>query len=147
MRKVMTTRFGEIEVADDKIVRFEDGLPAFEDEHEFHMIAYDKESPYYFLQSMATPELAFLVVVPYIFFPEYEFRLDDEAAEQLGIAAPEDLEIYVLLTIPEGKIPAVTANLMAPVVVNRRTLAAKQVILTEGEYTTKTPLFARGEDA
>ena len=32
MRKVSTVRFGEIEVAEDKIVRFEEGMPAFEKE-------------------------------------------------------------------------------------------------------------------
>ena len=47
MRKVSTVRFGEIEVAEDKIVRFEEGMPAFEKEHEFVVIPYDEKSPYY----------------------------------------------------------------------------------------------------
>ena len=42
MRKVSTVRFGEIEVAEDKIVRFEEGMPAFEKEHEFVVIPYDE---------------------------------------------------------------------------------------------------------
>ena len=35
MRKVNTSRFGEIEVDEAKVVHFKDGIPAFEDEHEF----------------------------------------------------------------------------------------------------------------
>ena len=38
MKKVNTLRFGEIEVAEEKVVHFEDGIPAFEDEHEFLII-------------------------------------------------------------------------------------------------------------
>ena len=60
MRKVNTVRFGEIEVEEEKVVHFKNGIPAFEDEHEFLIIPYDEESPYYFMQSLKTPELAFL---------------------------------------------------------------------------------------
>ena len=83
MKKVNTLRFGEIEVDEDKIVHFEDGIPAFEDEHEFLIIPYDEESPYVFLQSLTTPELAFLMTVPFVFFPEYEFELDDEMQNKI----------------------------------------------------------------
>lgn len=69
MKKVNTLRFGEIEVDEGKIVHFADGIPAFEEEHEFLIIPYDEESPYVFLQSMATPELAFLMTMPFVFFP------------------------------------------------------------------------------
>ena len=41
MRKIKTTRFGEIEEDEGKIVRFAAGLPAFEDEHEFIIVPYD----------------------------------------------------------------------------------------------------------
>ena len=71
MRTVYTVRFGEIEVEEDKIVHFENGIPAFEDEHEFLIIPYDEESPYYFMQSLKSPELAFLITTPFIFFPDY----------------------------------------------------------------------------
>ena len=41
--KIKTTRFGEIEVEDEKIVHFKDGIPAFDDEHEFIVIPYGDE--------------------------------------------------------------------------------------------------------
>ena len=82
MRKVNTIRFGEVEVAEDKVVHFADGIPAFEDEHEFVIVPYDEESPYVFLQSLTTPDLAFLMTVPFVFFPDYEFELDDDNQER-----------------------------------------------------------------
>ncbi|SFH75517.1 flagellar assembly protein FliW [Selenomonas caprae] len=141
MKKVNTLRFGEIEVEEEKVVHFEDGIPAFEDEHEFLIIPYDDESPYVFLQSITTPDLAFLMTMPFVFFPEYEFELDDDSQNKLGIKTQEDMLIYTLLTIPGGKVADMTANLMAPVVLNQNTMQARQIVLDKSRYTTKHRLF------
>ncbi len=146
MKKVNTLRFGEIEIDEEKIVHFEDGIPAFEEEHDFVIIPYDDESPYVFLQSLSTPELAFLMTMPFVFFPDYEFELDDENQEKLGITAQEDMLIYTLLTIPGGKVPEMTANLMAPVVVNSATMQARQIVLDKSRYTTKHRLFPENKE-
>ena len=147
MRKVDTVRFGEIEVEEDKIVHFEQGIPAFEDEHEFLVIPYDTESPYYFMQSLATPDLAFLLTVPFVFFPDYEFELDDEVLKQLGIKQQEEILIYALITIPGGKVEDMTANLMAPVVINTTNMQARQVVLDRSGYTTRHRLFPKKEES
>ena len=141
MKKVNTLRFGEIEVDEGKIVHFADGIPAFEEEHEFLIIPYDEESPYVFLQSMVTPELAFLMTMPFVFFPEYEFELDDANQEKLGLTREEDMLVYMLLTIPDGKVESMTANLMAPIVMNQVTMQARQIVLDKSPYTTKHRLF------
>ena len=140
-RKVHTLRFGDITIDEDKVIHFDEGIPAFEDEHEFAVIPYDDESPYVFLQSLSTPDLAFLMTVPFVFFPDYEFELDDANQQKLGLEKEEDLLIYTLLTIPGGKVPDMTANLMAPIVINARTKQAKQVVLENSPYTTKHRLF------
>ncbi len=147
MRKVDTARFGEIDVEEDKIVHFEQGIPAFEDEHEFLVIPYDAESPYYFMQSLATPDLAFLLTVPFVFFPDYEFELDDEVLKQLGIKQQEEILIYALITIPGGKVEDMTANLMAPVVINTTNMQARQVVLDRSGYTTRHRLFPKKEES
>lgn len=141
MKKVNTLRFGEIEVDEGKIVHFADGIPAFEEEHEFLIIPYDEESPYVFLQSMVTPELAFLMTMPFVFFPEYEFELDDANQEKLGLTRQEDMLVYMLLTIPDGQVESMTANLMAPIVMNQVTMQARQIVLDKSPYTTKHRLF------
>ena len=146
MKKVNTLRFGEIEIDEEKVVHFEDGIPAFEEEHDFVIIPYDDESPYVFLQSLSTPELAFLMTMPFVFFPDYEFELDDENQEKLGITSQEDMLIYTLLTIPGGKVPEMTASLMAPVVVNSATMQARQIVLDKSRYTTKHRLFPENRE-
>lgn len=146
MKKFDTLRFGEIEVDEGKIVRFEAGIPAFEDEHEFVLIPYDEESPYLFLQSVATPELAFLMTNPFLFFPDYAFELDDASQNALGIKEQDDLELYVLLTLPNGSVPDMTANLMAPVVIGNKAMRGKQIVLEKSHYTTKHRLFPKKEE-
>ena len=143
MRKITTTRFGEIEEDEGKIVHFTAGLPAFEDEHEFIIIPYDEESPYVFLQSVTTPDLAFLMAIPFIFFPDYEFRLEDDVLESLALERQEDLLLYTLLTIPGSDIREMTANLLAPIVINSRTNEGRQIVLDKSSYRTKHKLFSK----
>ena len=141
MTQIKTARFCELEIQEDRIFHFADGLPAFEDEREFVILPFDDDSPYSFLQSVATPELAFLMTVPFVFFPDYEFVLEDDVMAALAIKGSEDMQIYTLVTIPGGNIKEMTANLMAPVVINKKTREAKQVVLDKSQYTTKHRLF------
>lgn len=141
MKTIHTVRFGDFEVEEKSIVHFAQGIPAFEDEHEFVLIPYDAESPYLFLQSCQTPDLAFLMTSPYLFFKDYEFEIDDATEKKLRLQSPEDVAVYVLLTIPGGSIKDMTANLMAPVIINQNTLDAVQLVLEKSPYQTKHRLF------
>ena len=141
MKTVNTVRFGEIEVEEEKVVHFKEGIPAFEDEHEFLIIPYDEESPYYFMQSLKTPELAFLITTPFIFFPDYVIEIDDETLDELKIKNQEDVMLYSLITIPNGSVRYMTANLLAPVVINTENMQAKQIVMEKTRYTTKHRLF------
>lgn len=145
MRKVNTLRFGEIEVDESKILHFEHGIPAFDNEHEFVVIPFEENSPYLFLQSLQTPDLSFLMTIPFVFFPDYEFKLDDAIIDQLSVESPDDLQIYTLITIPNGNVKFMTANLLAPVVVNKNNLKARQVVLDRTSYKTKHRLFPDAE--
>ena len=141
MRKVNTDRFGEIEIDENRIIHFKDGIPAFEDEHEFVILPYDEESPYYFMQSLKEPSLAFLLTIPEIFFPDYSAEITDDIVAELKITNVEKILVYVLITIPNGSIRYMTANLLAPLIINIENMQAKQVVMEKSSYTTKHRLF------
>ena len=141
MKKINTLRFGELEIEEQDVVRFADGIPAFEDEHEFGVLPYEEGTPYMFLQSMATPELAFLMTDPFVFFPDYSFELDDENMDKLEIKTMDDVLVCTLISIPRSGVADMTTNLLAPVVINRHTMQAKQIVLERTQYTTKHRLF------
>ena len=141
MKKINTLRFGELEIEEQDVVRFADGIPAFEDEHEFVVLPYEEGTPYMFLQSMMTPELAFLMTDPFVFFPDYSFELDDENMDKLEIKTMDDVLVCTLISVPRSGVADMTTNLLAPVVINRHTMQARQIVLEKTQYTTKHRLF------
>ncbi len=86
------------------------------------------------------------MTIPFVFFPDYEFEIDDETLEKLGIRNQEELLIYALITLPGGRVEDMTANLMAPVVINTTNMQARQVVLDRSRYTTKHRLFPKHEE-
>ena len=145
--KIMTSRFGEIEVAEDAVIHFAAGIPAFEEAHEFLIIPYGDDSPYSFLQSVKTPDLAFLMTMPHTFFPDYEVTIDDDVEHELALTSPDDVLIYTVLTLSGKEIRDLTANLIAPIVINARTRKGKQIVLDRSPYTTKHRLFPADQEA
>ena len=146
MRKVNTDRFGEIEIDEKKIIHFKDGIPAFEDEHEFVILPYDEESPYYFMQSLNKPDLAFLLTIPDIFFADYSVEIDDATVEELEIKDTAKVIIYTIITIPNGSVRLMTTNLLAPIIFNTENMSAKQIVMDKSNYTTKHRLFPDKKD-
>lgn len=137
MKKIDTVRFGKIEINEDKIIEFKEGIPGFDIEHEFVIIPYNEESPFVFLQSLNTATLSFIMVDPFTFFSDYEFVLDDELLSKMQITKNEELMVFSFLTIPSEDISEITTNLLAPIIINKNTLQAKQIILENTKYTTK----------
>jgi flagellar assembly factor FliW len=93
------------------------------------------------MQSINSPDLAFLLTIPFLFFPEYTFEIDDATIKELEITNYDNVFYYSMITIPNGSIRYMTANLLAPVVLNSDNMQAKQVVLEKSNYTTKHRLF------
>jgi flagellar assembly factor FliW len=105
-------------------------LAGFPDHRRFALVALDEAGLLYALRSLEDPDLRFLVAPPAPFFPDYAPELDDAWVERLALHGADDALVLVVVTT--GALPAdATANLLAPVVVNRRTLRAAQVVLDQ----------------
>ncbi|AZH31462.1 MULTISPECIES: flagellar assembly protein FliW [Paenibacillus] len=139
---ISTSIWGDIEVNDKEIYRFEKGVPGFEETTEFVLLDQD-EAPFYYLQSLQQKELSFVLVDPFIFYPEYEFELPDSEAEELGIES--NLVVRSILTLHE-QVENSTINLLAPLVFNPDNRQAKQVVLYQSSYLTKHSLQPIKED-
>jgi flagellar assembly factor FliW len=115
-------------------------LPGFGELRRFVLVEVSGEvgeEPVIFeLRSLEEPAVRFLAAVPTAFFPEYTFELDEAECADLGLRDESDALVLVLLTV--GREPAsTTANLLAPVVVNARTRAAAQVILSGTDWPVR----------
>ncbi|MEW6542388.1 MAG: flagellar assembly protein FliW [Nitrospirota bacterium] len=138
--KVRTSRFGEIEVREEMLLTFPSGLIGFPRATRYVILDHDREAPFKWLQSVDEGGLAFVIMVPTLFRPDYRAVLAPEDIAELGPVETENLSLFVILTIPPGDPRRITANLQGPVVVNQRSRLAKQVILRD-EYPTRYPLF------
>ena len=142
--KYETARFGSLEILDKEILLFPDALYGFDQEKEFALLPLDPEidSPMEWLQSLKTRELAFIVTNPFLFVPEYKMVLSDSERTQLEIESTESVVVRVIVTIPKVH-TEMTANLVAPLVINQKNCLAKQIVLTSTEYDTKHPLMSK----
>lgn len=128
------------EVTDLPELHFDAGLPGFPDAHRFALVRWsDDVDELSILTSLEHRDLEFLVVPPALFFPDYAPEIDDETVERLALTKADDAVLLVIVTVGDGP-SAATANLLAPIVVNRHTRQALQAVLAEGEL--RAPLFA-----
>jgi flagellar assembly factor FliW len=134
----MTDTDTEIEVP---ALHFAAGIPGFPDARQFALVWWsDEDGPFSILTSLEQNGLEFLVATPHTFFPDYAPEVDDDTAERLGLDSADDAILLVIVTVGEQPGDA-TANLLAPIVVNRHTREAAQIVLLEGDLPLRAPLF------
>lgn len=141
MMEIHGTRFGTLSLDDDDIILVENGLLGFPMSKRYIMFPYSDDSSFFWLQSVDEPEISFIVVNPFDFFADLEFEIADEDSAEIGLENSADVEIFSLVTIPEGQPEDMRTNLAGPVVVNTSTRLGKQVLLSQ--YSARQPLIPK----
>ena len=111
----------------------EPGLGGFESLRRYALIG-EADSPVEWLQSLDDPDVSFALLEPFLFRPDYVFELPDRDAEAIGMTEPADALVRCILTLSE-QAEQITANLLAPIVVNTRLGTGRQVILQDSNYS------------
>ena len=139
--EIQTTRFGRMNVSDDRIMTFPNGLLGFPSFSRFALIQAGQENYFFWLQSVDEPSLAFVVTDPQVFFKDYQVPVRDEMAQELQLTDPAHLQVFVICNkVGEW----LTGNLLGPIAVNAQNCLAQQVVLTEKKWTTRQPLLRLG---
>jgi flagellar assembly factor FliW len=134
--KINSQRFGVVELEDDAVLSFPEGIIGFPRERSFALIPHHGSTHLAWLQSLTQPELAFPVVSAHYFLDTYPDVPVSPAAQAAGIGGNEaDLAVLVVLCAPSGQ-PA-TVNLLAPIVVSTETRTGAQVILEGSRFSTR----------
>lgn len=139
--KVETTRFGEVEVEEEVLLRFPNGIIGFEGLDSFVMLEGPEGTPLKWLQSTNEPAIAFVIADPSTIVPGYVVRVNGEDLDPLELDTPEDAAVAVIITVP-GELEKATCNLLAPVVFNVEKRLGIQVVL-DGDYPIRHPLASR----
>lgn len=122
----------------------EQGLLGFETELDYELSPHNPETPFYWLRSCQTPDLAFLVMEPHLLLADYGFDLPEEEASRLQIQNSEEAFVLVLLTVPDNPLE-MTANLLGPLVFNKTSNQGRQIVLEQSPYSLRYPLFNNAE--
>ena len=135
--KVETTRFGEIEFKETDVIHLPNGLVGFGQYRRYIIIPHSENSPLFWLQSVDDPGLAFVIIDPMFFRPDYQVVLDVSDAQAIGIEDISKAAVYAIVVIPSNDPPKMTANLMGPLVINPETRIGKQIIMQDSPYSTR----------
>ena len=141
--RIVTRVFGEIDIADEKIIRFPNGIVGFPELTDFALIHdSDKDSTtaVKWLQSMQEPAFAMPVVDPLVVKPDYNPEVEDELLKPIGELNPDSTLVLVTLTVPSD-ITKMTVNLQAPFVVNADEMKACQIIVDTDKYPVRFPIY------
>jgi flagellar assembly factor FliW len=134
---IESTRFGAIEVPEEAVLEFPNGLIGLGGTR-YTLIAREESAPFLWLHSLDDPSLAIPVTNPWFFFSSYEVEVSDSEAERIGVSDPAQADVYVTVRSSEA-IEDFRANLRAPILVSGG--RGHQVINEAPGTSVRTPLF------
>ncbi len=131
--KIKTTRFGEVEIDDNRVISFPRGILGFDRLKSYFLMDY-KDTPIKWLQSTDNPDVAFMVVDPLLFFQDYVPELSPVEKNLLEVQNPADLAVLAIMNVNRNQDPPVTLNLQAPLVLNATYMKGFQIVLENSKF-------------
>ena len=128
----MTKRFGQINVPDEKVIHFAEGLPGLPCMRRSILIKAEETAPFYWLQSVEDGEIAIPVINPMLVDEAYAPSVEDSVFEELELETEEDLLVVNVAVLPED-LTTMTANMTAPILINiaRNMIKPKPLLLLD----------------
>lgn len=137
--RIVTKPYGRVDVDERQKIHFPFGILGFENLKDYVLID-AAQQPFYWLQSMDVVEIAFVLINPRIFHPDYTLEVDPAELEEIEIASKEDIIDFAIVTIPEMPTD-MTANLQGPIIINRNNRMGRQSISTNTELHVRHPII------
>ena len=138
--KIHTKYHGTKEYNEDEVINFKKGIPGFEELTKFIIFPVEGNEVFSILHSIEDEKLGFVVVSPFYVVEDYEFKLSDRIIEELKLEDPEDVLVLNTVTL-SSKMEDITTNLQAPIIINIKNKLGEQIIIDNGKYHIKHPLF------
>ena len=140
--KIKTRLLGEVEIDDEDIIVFPDGILGFEESRKFILLDIPENDVYKVLQDTDNEFVSFVVINPWVFFDNYEIDIPDDELLKINIRNKEQLAVMNIVTM-SGEFEKSTVNLLAPVFINAVSMFGRQYVLNNGIYRTRHPLFQK----
>lgn len=138
--KIVTTRFGELEVQENELFQIPEGILGFESLKNFFFVDPNDQTLILWLQSKEEAALAFPIIEPKIFNPDYSLKLLPSELESLDLKDLTEASVYCILTIPK-QVTEMSANLKAPLIINNKTRKGRQIVLQDSKLEMRFPIY------
>ncbi len=142
--EVQTSRFGRVEIAEDRVIAFPKGLLGFQQYERYCLLQPSEEACFFWLQSVDEPSLAFVVTDPGQFFPDYSVPVRQEQMDELHLKSLDESQVFVIVNKVGGTL---TGNLQGPLIVNTRERVGEQFVLAERKWTTRHEILTLDKPA
>ena len=139
--KIATKRFGTLEVDEDKVLFFPEGIFAFEQYHKYVLLTVKEKTEFYWLQSLEDNDLAFLVVNTALHVPDYVPVVEKEFLNVLETDDISQTECWLIITVPPGKPAEMTANLQGPLLINPKNRKGAQFVSANDKHIVRAPFL------
>lgn len=139
---ITTTRFGKVQIAQEDVINFPEGILGFNDLRRFVLLDDPNDEIFAWLQSCEVPDIAFPILEPEIFAAEYKPVLTKNDNELIRLEAGQSPRAFAIITIPEDP-TLMTANLKAPILINVKLKMARQCVLQDNQLQIREPIFAK----
>ncbi len=138
---IETLQFGAIEIAEDRIISFENGIPGFEEIKRFALIDVEESYPVLWLQAIDQPHISLATINPFLLFEDYDIEICDDEISELCIKDQEDVMVLCVLVVPKN-VYEMTVNLVAPIVINVKNSKAKQLLIDSKKFLMRQPAYS-----
>lgn len=139
--EVRTTRFGVIEIAEDRVITFPGGMLGFPEHRRYCLLQPGEDACFFWLQCVDDADLAFVVTDPTLFLRDYSVPIRAEQMSSLGLGSLDDAQVFVIVNKVDDEL---TGNLQGPLVINTINRVGEQMVLAEKRWTTRHPLIKVG---
>ena len=137
---IETRDFGPIEIQEDEVIHFPDGIYGFDDSKRFALLNTGSAAGMMHLQCVDSPTPRFIVLDPFLILEDYAPEIPPEAMNKLRVESLEALSLLVIAVIPKD-FRTSTVNLKSPIAINFKEHLGMQVILGNRDYSVRFRLF------
>jgi flagellar assembly factor FliW len=140
--QIQTSRFGSVTISTEDVLNFPEGLLGFNELRQFVLLDDPTDEIFAWLQSCEDANIAFPLLEPELFAPNYVVQLTKHDLEILGLESSRGIRCFTIITIPQDP-TQMTANMKAPVVINVTRRTARQCVLQDNSLAIRDPIFTR----
>jgi flagellar assembly factor FliW len=120
----------------DAQVLFPEGIVGFSGYKQYVICAEKTNEPFFWLQSVKSGGPSFIVVDPKEFNPGYTVSLTDQEKQILGVKGIDECKVFSIVFVPQDS-DKISANLLAPLVINQKQKIGRQIILENTDYSVR----------